>query len=71
MPEMDGFQFLDELDHRDAWRDVPVLAMTAKELVAEHRTGLNGSNHKRELIESRRRDDGAGRHASNVADPQP
>jgi CheY-like chemotaxis protein len=59
MPEMDGFEFLDELHRGDAWRGVPVLVMTARELTAEHRKRLNGhvrgvirkgSNHNCELI---------------------
>ncbi len=60
MPEMDGFEFIDELQRRDAWKDLPVLVVTAKELSAEDRERLNGyvgrvirkgSYKARELIE--------------------
>jgi CheY-like chemotaxis protein len=42
MPEMDGFEFLVELRSRAAWRDIPVLVVTAKDLTHEERTRLNG-----------------------------
>jgi len=42
MPEMDGFQFLDELHSRKEWQDLPVLVVTAKELTPEDRIRLNG-----------------------------
>ncbi|MDP2793552.1 MAG: response regulator [Sulfurisoma sp.] len=42
MPEMDGFQFLEELEKREDWRDIPVVVMTAKELSREDRDFLNG-----------------------------
>jgi len=60
MPEMDGFQFLDELHGKKEWKDLPVLVVTAKELTAEDRARLNGhvdrvlqkgSYQKDELIE--------------------
>jgi signal transduction histidine kinase/DNA-binding response OmpR family regulator len=39
MPVMDGFEFLRHLRARDAWRDIPVLVLTAKTLTAEeHKT---------------------------------
>jgi CheY-like chemotaxis protein len=37
MPEMDGFQFLDEIRKHDAWRSIPVIVVTAKELAPEDR----------------------------------
>jgi signal transduction histidine kinase/CheY-like chemotaxis protein len=46
MPEMDGFQFLDELRKHEAWRSIPVIVVTAKELTAEDRQRLNGSVEK-------------------------
>jgi CheY-like chemotaxis protein len=42
MPEMDGFEFLDEFRKHAAWRKVPVLVVTAKELTAEDRARLSG-----------------------------
>ena len=46
MPEMDGFQFLDEVRKREAWRSIPIIVVTAKELTAEDRQRLNGSVEK-------------------------
>ncbi|MDH4207903.1 MAG: response regulator, partial [Anaerolineae bacterium] len=42
MPEMDGFQFMDELRKNEAWRSIPVVVITAKDLTAEDRLRLNG-----------------------------
>jgi signal transduction histidine kinase/DNA-binding response OmpR family regulator len=42
MPEMDGFEFLDEFRKNAAWRAIPVMVVTAKELTAEDRSRLNG-----------------------------
>jgi signal transduction histidine kinase/DNA-binding response OmpR family regulator/HAMP domain-containing protein len=42
MPEMDGFEFLDEMRSRAEWRNIPVLVVTAKDLTAEDRGRLNG-----------------------------
>ncbi|MBD0383616.1 response regulator [Paenibacillus sedimenti] len=42
MPEMDGFQFVMELRKNEAWRDVPVIVVTAKTVTAEDRLRLNG-----------------------------
>ena len=41
MPEMDGFTFLDRLDGNPAWRDIPVVVVTAKELDDSERRYLN------------------------------
>jgi CheY-like chemotaxis protein len=46
MPEMDGFQFLEELRKHKSWRSIPVIVMTAKMLTAEDRQRLNGSVEK-------------------------
>jgi signal transduction histidine kinase/DNA-binding response OmpR family regulator len=46
MPEMDGFEFLDELRKREAWRSIPVIVITAKELTTEDHRRLNGSVEK-------------------------
>jgi adenylate cyclase len=42
MPEMDGFEFLDELRRRTEWNDVPVIIVTGMDLTAEDRSRLNG-----------------------------
>jgi CheY-like chemotaxis protein/nitrogen-specific signal transduction histidine kinase len=47
MPEMDGFQFLDELRKKPEWRDIPVLVVTAKDLSADERMRLN---HRVEMV---------------------
>ena len=41
MPEMDGFQFLEELRKEPKWREIPVVVVTAKDLTAEDRVRLN------------------------------
>ena len=43
MPEMDGFEFLEELRREGARPDVPVIVITARELTAEDHRRLNGS----------------------------
>ena len=42
MPEMNGFEFLEAMREREAWRAVPVAVITAKELTDEERRRLNG-----------------------------
>jgi signal transduction histidine kinase/DNA-binding response OmpR family regulator len=42
MPEMDGFEFLTSLRREAAWRDIPVLVLTAKDLTDEDRRRLGG-----------------------------
>jgi CheY-like chemotaxis protein len=42
MPEMDGFQFLDEIRKHKDWHAIPVIVVTAKELSAQDRQRLNG-----------------------------
>ena len=42
MPEMDGFGFLEELRQNEAWRSIPVIVVTAKDLTTEDRQRLNG-----------------------------
>jgi signal transduction histidine kinase/DNA-binding response OmpR family regulator len=42
MPEMDGFEFLAELRRHEAWRDIPVVVLTAKDLTDDERRRLNG-----------------------------
>jgi PAS domain S-box-containing protein len=43
MPEMDGFQFVVEIQRNEAWRSMPVAVITAKDLTAEDRLRLNGN----------------------------
>jgi len=43
MPEMDGFQFVVEMQRNEAWRSIPVAVITAKDLTAEDRTRLDGA----------------------------
>jgi CheY-like chemotaxis protein len=42
MPEMDGFEFLDELRGQSEWQEIPVVVITAKELTDAERSRLNG-----------------------------
>jgi signal transduction histidine kinase/CheY-like chemotaxis protein len=42
MPEMDGFEFLVELRRQAAWRDIPVIVVTAMDLTEEDRRRLSG-----------------------------
>ena len=42
MPEMDGFEFLDEIHRHDEWRNIPVIVITARDITAEDRARLNG-----------------------------
>ena len=43
MPGMDGFEVLDEIKHRPKLRQVPVLIITAKDIMPEERARLNSS----------------------------
>jgi signal transduction histidine kinase/CheY-like chemotaxis protein len=42
MPEMDGFEFINEFRRHEAWRAVPIIIVTAKDLSVEERLRLNG-----------------------------
>ncbi len=42
MPEMDGFAFVEELRRHPEWRAIPVVVVTAKDLMPEDRLRLNG-----------------------------
>jgi signal transduction histidine kinase/CheY-like chemotaxis protein len=42
MPELDGFGFVERLRAEPAWRTIPVLVITAKDLSAAERLRLNG-----------------------------
>jgi CheY-like chemotaxis protein len=42
MPEMNGFEFVEELRRHEAWRGIPVVVITSKDLTADERARLNG-----------------------------
>ena len=42
MPEMDGFEFIDQLRSRPDGKNIPVVVVTARELTPEERIRLNG-----------------------------
>jgi CheY-like chemotaxis protein len=42
MPEMDGFEFVDHVRQHEAWRAIPIVVVTAKDLTAEDSLRLNG-----------------------------
>ncbi|MGH2395973.1 MAG: ATP-binding response regulator [bacterium] len=42
MPEMDGFSFLEALRRQAAWRSIPIVVVTAKDLSPEDHHRLNG-----------------------------
>jgi CheY-like chemotaxis protein len=42
MPEMDGFQFVAEVRGHHAWRTIPIVVVTAKDLTEDDRRRLNG-----------------------------
>jgi CheY-like chemotaxis protein len=43
MPEMDGFQFLEEVRKHEEWRSIPIVVVTAKDLTEEDRRRLSAS----------------------------
>ena len=55
MPEMDGFEFLDEMRSHADWREIPVLVVTAKDLTDAERKRLNGGVEH--IVRKRERDD--------------
>jgi CheY-like chemotaxis protein len=42
MPEMDGFAFVEALRHQEAWRSIPIVVITAKDLTPDDHRRLNG-----------------------------
>jgi GAF domain-containing protein/DNA-binding response OmpR family regulator len=42
MPEMDGFEFVAEFRHHEAWRAIPIVVITARDLSRDDRERLNG-----------------------------
>jgi CheY-like chemotaxis protein len=43
MPEMDGFQFLEEVRKHEEWRLIPIVVVTAKDLTEEDHRRLSAS----------------------------
>jgi len=43
MPEMDGFEFIAELRETEAWRRIPVVVLTAKDMTPDDYTRLQGN----------------------------
>jgi CheY-like chemotaxis protein len=43
MPEMDGFQFLEEVRTHEEWRSIPIVVVTAKDLTDEDHRRLSAS----------------------------
>jgi CheY-like chemotaxis protein/anti-sigma regulatory factor (Ser/Thr protein kinase) len=46
MPEVDGFEFLEELRKNEAWKAIPVVVLTSKDLSAPERGLLSGKVEK-------------------------
>jgi len=42
MPEMDGFEFVDEVRRQEQWRAIPIVVITAKDLSRADQERLNG-----------------------------
>ena len=42
MPGMDGFEVLEAMRREEAWRDIPVVVVTAKDLTARSWRGSTG-----------------------------
>ena len=43
MPEMDGFQFVEEVRKQEVWCSIPIVVLTAKSITPEDRQKLNGN----------------------------
>ena len=43
MPEMDGFELVEELRRQEAWRGLPIVVITGRDLTPEDRARLSGS----------------------------
>ncbi len=55
MPEMDGFEFIEEMRRKAEWRSIPVVVVTARDLTAEDRRRLNGGVER--IIQKTARDE--------------
>jgi adenylate cyclase len=55
MPEMDGFEFLEEMRQKAEWRGIPVVVVTARDLTDSDRNRLNGGVER--IIQKTDRDD--------------
>jgi signal transduction histidine kinase/CheY-like chemotaxis protein len=55
MPQMDGFEFLEQMRRKAEWRDIPVVVVTAKDLTEADRLRLNGGVER--IIQKTDRDD--------------
>jgi GAF domain-containing protein/DNA-binding response OmpR family regulator/anti-sigma regulatory factor (Ser/Thr protein kinase) len=42
MPEMDGFEFMEEIRRQESWSGIPVIVLTSKDVTAEDQQRLNG-----------------------------
>jgi CheY-like chemotaxis protein len=42
MPEMDGFEFVTEFRRHEAWRAIPIVVITARDLSRDDHERLNG-----------------------------
>lgn len=42
MPEMDGFEVINRINHHEQWQKIPVIVITAKDLTEIDRQNLNG-----------------------------
>ena len=54
MPEMDGFEFVEEMQKEPEWRGIPVVVLTAKGITREDRLRLNG--HVAEIMQKEAHD---------------
>jgi CheY-like chemotaxis protein len=57
MPELNGFEFIREVDKSPAWRDIPIIVVTALDLTATHRQQLGDAVRKVFLKAHYSRDD--------------
>ncbi len=42
MPEIDGFQFVEEIRKHETWQKIPIVVITAKDITDEEKLRLNG-----------------------------
>jgi len=47
MPGMDGFELVAAMQAREAWRDIPIIVVTAKDITEEDRLRLQGPQIQR------------------------